>query len=87
MMRRLGPFYFVMRTSLQMNYRCVLVRAFGREADRLRAEAYRISRDAKVDWRAERRELGTAFCFETADARTSFSGICAQEGFDYTIED
>jgi len=70
-----------------MNYRCVVVRATGREVDRLRAEAYRVSRDAKVDWRAERRQLGTAFCFETTDALALFCGICAKEGFEHTIED
>lgn len=76
-----------MRMNLQMNYQCVVVRAVGRETDRLRAEAYRVSRDAKVDWCAERRELGTAFCFETADARTLFCGICAKDGFQYTLEE
>ena len=47
-----------------MNCRCVVVRAYGRQADLLRAEAHRISRDARVDWSAERRDLGIAFCFE-----------------------
>ena len=75
------------RMNLEMDYRCVVVRAHGQQADGLRVEAYRVSRDAKVDWYAERRELGTAFCFETADARTLFCDICTNAGFPFTTED
>ena len=52
-----------------MHY-CVVVQANGKELDYLRGEAYRVSRDAKSDWYAEPRKLGTAFCFEDANART-----------------
>ncbi len=68
-----------------MNY-CVVVRAYGKELDRLRGEAYRVSRDAKADWYAEPRALGTAFCFESANAMTRFCAICAQENVSYTKE-
>ena len=57
-----------------MNY-CVVVHAVGKELDSLRGEAYRVSRDARGDWYAERRKSGIAFCFESADARTRFCAI------------
>jgi hypothetical protein len=42
-----------------MNY-CVVVHAVGKELDSLRGEAYRVSRDARGDWYAERRKSGIA---------------------------
>ena len=52
-----------------MHY-CVVVRAQGKELDYLRGAAYRVSRDAKTDWYAEPRDLGTAFCFEDPNVQT-----------------
>ena len=69
-----------------MNY-CVVVQASGKELDYLRGEAYRVARDAKTDWYAEARDLGTAFCFENAAVRTRFCAICAKENLDYKTED
>jgi hypothetical protein len=43
-----------------------LVQARGKGLDRLRGEAYRVSRDARTDWYLEPRSLGTAFCFENS---------------------
>ena len=68
-----------------MDY-CVVVQAHGKELDYLRGEAYRVARDARTDWYAEPRKLGTAFCFENADVRTRFCAICAKENVDYTTE-
>jgi hypothetical protein len=56
------------------------------ERDYLRGEAYRVSRDAKTDWYAEPRKLGTAFCFEDANARTRFCAICVRENVTYATE-
>jgi len=69
-----------------MSYCCLLVRASGKELDRLRGEAYRASRDTKIDWYAEPRDAGTAFCFESAEARTRFRAICTKENVDCTAE-
>jgi len=66
---------------------CVIVRAVGRGLDSLRGEASRISREARTDWYAEPRDVGTAFCFEDAKARTIFCAICARENVDYATED
>ena len=68
-----------------MNY-CVVVHAVGKELDSLRGEAYRVSRDARGDWYAERRKSGIAFCFESADARSRFCAICAAENVRYSTE-
>ena len=68
-----------------MNY-CVVVHAVGKELDSLRGEAYRVSRDARGDWYAERRKSGIAFCFESADARGRFCAICAAENVKYSTE-
>jgi hypothetical protein len=65
---------------------CVVVQARGKELDYLRGEAFRVARDARTDWFAEPRNLGTAFCFETPDVRTRFCAICATEHVDYTTE-
>ena len=68
-----------------MHY-CVVVQTSGKELDYLRGEAYRVSRDAKIDWYAEPRELGTAFCFEDANVRTRFCAICVRENVTYATE-
>jgi hypothetical protein len=68
-----------------MNY-CVVVDTVGKELDNLRGEAYRVSRDTRGDWYAERRKSGIAFCFESADARTRFCAICAAENVRYSTE-
>ena len=68
-----------------MDY-CVVVQAHGKELDYLRGEAYRVARDARTDWCAEPRKLGTAFCFENADVRTRFCAVCAQENVVYATE-
>ena len=64
-----------------MSYCCLLVRASGKELDRLQGEAYRASRDTKIDWYAEPRDAGTA-----AEARTRFRAICTKENVDCTAE-
>jgi hypothetical protein len=69
----------------EMDY-CVVVQAHGRELDRLRGEAYRVSRDARADWYVEPRSSGTAFCFENADVRTRFCAVCAKENVAYATE-
>jgi len=68
-----------------MNY-CVVVQARGKELDQLRGEAYRVSRDARVDWYVEPRDSGTAFCFENVDVRTRFCAICAKYNVACTTE-
>jgi hypothetical protein len=68
-----------------MSY-CLVVRASGKELDHLRGEAYRVSRDAEIDWYAEPRDAGTAFCFESAEARTCFRAICTKENVDCAAE-
>ena len=67
-----------------MDY-CVVVQAHGKELDYLRGEAYRVARDARTDWYAEPRKLGTAFCFEKADVRR-FCAVCAKENVVYATE-
>ena len=65
-----------------MDY-CVVVQAHGKELDYLRGEAYRVARDARTDWCAEPRKLGTAFCFENADVRRTdrlFAGLHRRYG-------
>jgi hypothetical protein len=62
---------------------CVLIRAQGKQLDRLRGEANRVAREAKVDWWVEAREQGTAFCFETARAKTSFTDLCEEQDIPY----
>jgi hypothetical protein len=68
-----------------MHY-CVVVQTNGKQLDYLRGEAYRVSLDAKIDWYAEPRNLGTAFCFEGANVRTRFCAICARENITYATE-
>jgi hypothetical protein len=68
-----------------MHY-CVVVQAQGKKLDHLRGEAYRVSRDAKTDWYAEPRDVGTAFCFEDANVRTLFCAICVRENAAYAAE-
>jgi len=75
----------VVQVEALMHY-CVVVHANGKELDYLREEAYRVSRDAKIDWYAEPRELGTAFCFEDANVRTRFCAICVRENVTYATE-
>ncbi|MGV7219650.1 hypothetical protein [Bradyrhizobium sp. UFLA05-112] len=55
---------------------CLIVRAVGSQLDQLRGEASRISRQDKIDWWVERGNLGTRFCFETAEAKQAFASIC-----------
>jgi hypothetical protein len=55
---------------------CVIVRAYGRQLDQLRAEASRISRGSKLDWWIERGDAGTRFCFESDEAKKAFASIC-----------
>jgi hypothetical protein len=62
---------------------CVVVRAHGRELDRLRGVAYRIAREQQSDWWVETTEKGTAFCFEHANAKTSFSVVCARDNIQH----
>jgi hypothetical protein len=68
-----------------MHY-CVVVQAQGKDLDHLRAEACRVARDAKTDWYAEPRNLGTAFCFEDANVRTRFCAICVRENVIHATE-
>jgi hypothetical protein len=55
---------------------CVIVRAYGRQLDQLRAEASRIARGRQVDWWIERGDRGTRFFFESAEAKKAFTSIC-----------
>jgi hypothetical protein len=55
---------------------CLIVRAYGRQLDLLRAEASRIARGSKVDWWIERSDRGAHFCFEDAEAKKTFASIC-----------
>lgn len=55
---------------------CVIVRAYGRQLDQLRAEASRIARGSKIDWWIEKADKGTRFCFEDAEAIKTFALIC-----------
>jgi hypothetical protein len=63
---------------------CLIVRAYGKELDRLRAEAHRITRQSKTDWWAEAKEKGTAFCFEAAGAKDLFIKFCDKENVQCT---
>ncbi|MGY8685956.1 hypothetical protein Q2941_50960 [Bradyrhizobium sp. UFLA05-153] len=54
----------------------LIVRAYGRQLDRLRGEASRIARGSKIDWWIERGDAGTRFCFEPAEAKNAFASIC-----------
>ena len=54
----------------------VIVRAYGRQLDQLRAEASRIARASKIDWWIERVDKGVRFCFEEAEAKKAFALIC-----------
>jgi hypothetical protein len=56
--------------------KCVVVRAYGRQLDQLRGEAFRISRGNKIDWWIDRSDGSTRFCFETAEATRAFASIC-----------
>lgn len=55
---------------------CLIVRAYGRQLDQLRAEASRIARGSKLDWWIERADIGARFCFEGAEAKQAFASIC-----------
>jgi hypothetical protein len=55
---------------------CLIVRAYGRQLDQLRAEASRIARGNKIDWWIERADKGMRFCFEDAEAKRAFAAIC-----------
>jgi hypothetical protein len=55
---------------------CLIVRAYGRQLDLLRAEASRIARGSKVDWWIERSDKGARFCSENAEAKKTFASIC-----------
>ena len=63
---------------------CVVVRAHGKKLDRLRADASRVARERKTDWWVEATDKGTAFCFEDANAKTSFSALCERDNVQYT---
>jgi hypothetical protein len=63
---------------------CIVVRASGRELDRLRAHAAQIARDLKSDWWVETTEKGKAFCFEHANARVSFSTVCEGDSIQFS---
>ena len=73
------------RWEALMDY-CVVVQVRGKQLDQLREEAYRVSRDARTDWYAEPRDLGTAFCFEEANVRSRFGAICVRENVTYATE-
>jgi hypothetical protein len=53
----------------------LIVRAYGRQLDQLRAEASRIARGGKIDWWIEQADKGMRFCFEDAEAKKSFASI------------
>jgi hypothetical protein len=55
---------------------CLIVRAYGRQLNLLRAEASRIARGSKVDWWIERTDRGAHFCFGNAEAKKTFASIC-----------
>jgi hypothetical protein len=55
---------------------CLIVRAYGRQLDLLRAEASRIARGSKFDWWIERTDKGSCFCFEDVEAKKTFASIC-----------
>lgn len=63
---------------------CVIVRAHGRELARLRGDASRVARERKTDWWVEATDKGTAFCFEDANAKTSFSAVCEKDSIQFT---
>ena len=73
-MGRQGTLFFAL-VGVQMTH-YVVVRAFGRQLDQLRAEASRISRGSKIDWWIERSDAGTRFFFESAEAKKAFASIC-----------
>jgi hypothetical protein len=54
----------------------VIVRAYGRQLDQLRAEASRIARASNIDWWIERADKGMRFCFEDAEAKRAFATVC-----------
>ncbi|MDH2405076.1 hypothetical protein QCM77_34940 [Bradyrhizobium sp. SSUT18] len=62
---------------------CLIVRAYGRQLDQLRAEASRIARGSKIDWWIERADRGTRFCFENAEAKKTFASICEKFAVPY----
>jgi hypothetical protein len=62
---------------------CLVVRAYGRQLDQLRAEASRISRGHKVDWWIERGDNGAHFCFENAESKKAFASICENLAISY----
>ncbi|MET4207382.1 hypothetical protein [Bradyrhizobium sp. LA2.1] len=55
---------------------CVIVRAYGRQLDQLRAEAFRIARGRQIDWWIDRGDKGTHFCFESSEAKQAFTSMC-----------
>jgi hypothetical protein len=63
---------------------CIVVRASGRELDRLRTHAAQIARDQKSDWWVETTEKGKTFCFEHANARASFSAVCEGDSIQFS---
>jgi hypothetical protein len=63
---------------------CIVVRASGRELDRLRTHAAHIARDQKSDWWVEATEKGKAFCFEHASAMASFSAACEKDSIQFS---
>jgi len=63
---------------------CIVVKASGRELDRLRTHAAHIARDQKSDWSVETTEKGKAFCFEHANARASFSAVCERDNIQFS---
>lgn len=63
---------------------CIVVRAYGRELDRLRTYAARIARDQKSDWWVGTTEKGKAFCFEHPNAKASFSAACERDSIEFT---
>lgn len=63
---------------------CVIVRAYGRLLDQLRAEASRVSRGHKADWWIEHGDKGVRFCFEDAEAKKAFASICENLAISYT---
>jgi hypothetical protein len=55
---------------------CLIVQAYGRQLDQLRAEASAIARESKIDWWIEQADRGKRFCFENAEAKKAFASIC-----------
>lgn len=55
---------------------CLIVLASGRKLDLMRSEASRIAKDNNADWWSDRAEVGTRFCFVSAEAKEAFALTC-----------